>query len=598
LVLAWQVAAVLAAGAGLVSCDRFRETPPETPLARTGINTPGKNRFNDATPPAVSPDGKQVVFAAISNQGKNQLWLRRLNSPAAQPLAGTENGYYPFWSPDSKSIGFFIWSSLKRMDVSGSPVTTIAEAPGPRGGTWSKDGVIVFASEAADGLQRLQQVAASGGVARPAAPVAPNAQPQTFPWFLPDGRHFLYLSGINAAQLIRIGSLDSPAEDRILVDAADSFAVYSPLNPKEGYVLFMRDTLFARPFDAMRMEFTGEAVAVAEPVPPSRGHAGVAQFSVSANGILVYRSGLIGLRLTWIGREGKRLGTVGDAGDLGSIEFSPDRQTAAVTVRQPSGPNVDIWLYDILRGLRTRFTFDAATGVAPVWSPDGRTIVFTSSLGGGFNLYRKPADGSGNQELLYADVLWKTPQSFSPDGKYLAYSADGAPADAPYAGEPKTGSDIWILPGPLGTPEAAKPYPFMQTAFNESNPQFSPDGRSIAYQSNESDKYEVYVAPFPGPGGKRQVSAAGGVAPRWRADAKELFYIAPDNRLMAAEVVLKGGVFEVKKIEPLFGLQVTDRDYYYDVSADGQRFLVRAPPEGETSERLTVVRNWTAGIRR
>jgi len=586
-----------------VSCNHFRETPLETPLTRTGINTPERNRFNDATPPAVSPDGKQVVFAAISDDGMNQFWLRRLDSPAAQPLGGTENGYYPFWSPDSKSIGFFIWNNLKRMDVSGGPATTIADAPGPRGGTWSKDGVIVFASEAADGLQRLQQVAASGGVTRPATLVDSNA-PQTFPWFLPDGRHFLYLSGLNAGQVIRIGSLGSPAEDRILLDAVDSFAVYSPvnvyspLNPKQGYVLFMRDTLFARPFDAMRMQFTGEAVAVPEHVPPSRGHAGIAEFSASANGVLVYRSGLIGLRLTWISRAGKRLGTVGDPGDLGSIEFSPDRKIAAVAIRPPSSPNVDIWLYDMLRGLRTRFTFDAATDVAPVWSPDGRTIVFASSLGGGFNLYRKPADGSGNRELLYADILWKLPRSFSPDGKYLAYSADGAPTDAPYAGEPKTGSDIWILPHPLGTPATASPYPFIQTAFNESNPQFSPDGRSVAYQSNESGKYEMYVAPFPGPGGKRRVSAAGGAAPRWRADGKELFYIAPDNRLMAAEVEANGSAFEVKKVEPLFGLAVTDRDYYYNVSADGQRFLIRAPPEGETRERLTVVRNWTAGIKR
>jgi eukaryotic-like serine/threonine-protein kinase len=601
---AWKLVAILATVAGTVSCGYLRAQPAGTAVTRTGINTPVQNRFNDGTTPTVSPDGRQVVFSAISDK-KVQLWLRPLDSPTAHPLEGTENGYYPFWSPDSKSIGFFVWDKLRKLDVSGGPATTIADAPGGRGGTWSQGGVIVFSLQPADSVERLKQVAASGGTVRPATRVNANTPSQSFPWFLPDGRHFLYLSGINASQVIRIGSLDAPGEDRILLDAIDSFAIYS-----QGYVLFMRGTLIARPFDTKRMEFTGEAAAVGEQVRPSRGHAGVAEFSASTNGVLVYQSGLLHLRLTWKDRAGNTLGTVGDPSNLGSIQFSPDHATAAVAIGEPSGPHVDIWLYDMLRGLRSRFTSDSF----PVWSPDGRTIVFGRS---GFNLYRMPADGSRNEELLYADELWKDPGSFSPDGKYLAYSATTGGTDVRDSVAPRIPGGIWILPDPLGTRGAAKPYPLAPGGFAGFSPRFSPDGRWIAYESVESGKFEVYVAPFPGPGAKRLVSVSGGEAPRWRADGKELFYIAPDSRLvageagdneafyiarnsrlMAAEVDTQGDAFEVKKVVPLFGLEGNECGSCYDVSADGQKFLVHAATEGETSQQLTVVQNWTAEIER
>jgi len=603
-IFAWKLVAILAAGVGMASCGYLRAQPMGTAVTRTGINTPIQNRFNDGTTPAISPDGRQVVFSAISDK-KVQLWLRPLDSPTAHPLEGTENGYYPFWSPDSKSIGFFVWDKLKKLDVAGGPATTIADAGG-RGGTWSKDGVIVFSSQSPDSIERLKQVAASGGTVRPATRANANTPSQSFPWFLPDGRHFLYLSG---NQAIRIGSLDSPGEDRTLVDAVESFAIYS-----QGYILFMRGALTARPFDAKRMEFTGEAVPVGEQVRSSRGHAGVGEFSASTNGVLVYQSGLLHLRLTWKDRAGNRLGTVGDPGNVRSIRLLPDRKTAAVTLGEASGPNVGIWLYDMLRGLRSRFTSDAATDVSGVWSPDGRTIVFS---GRSFNLYRKPADGSGNAELLYADELWKGPGSFSPDGKYLAYSATTGGTDVrDDSVVPRIPLGIWILPDPLGTPGAAKPYPLAPGGFAGGDPQFSPDGRWIAYDSAESGEFEVYVVPFPGPGPKRRISMSGGEAPRWRADGKELFYIAPEsrlvageagdietldiargNRLMAAEVDTQGDAFEVKKVVPLFVLE-GECGYCYDVSADGQRFLVPAAPEGETSQQLTVVQNWTAEIER
>jgi Tol biopolymer transport system component len=312
---------------------------------------------------------------------------------------------------------------------------------------------------------------------------------------------------------------------------------------------------------------------------------GAAKISVSRDGVLVYRSNPISVRLTWFDRTGKSLGQVGEPGDIDGVQFSPDHKTVAATLREASGGNVDIWLYDVSRGLAARFTFDPANDSAPVWSPDGRTIVFQSNRSGHFDLYSKPVDGSRNEEPIYADDKQKYPTGFSPDGGYLAYQTINA----------ANSFDIWILSNPLSNgKEQRQAYPFLQTEFNEQAARFSPDGHWIAYVSNESGRYEVYVSRFPGPGGKRQISAAGGSEPRWRPDGKELFYVAPDNRLMAAEVEPRGDSVEVKKAEALFG----PVHAAYDVSSDGQRFLALVHPEGETGGPLTVVQNWTAGLKK
>jgi Tol biopolymer transport system component len=375
----------------------------------------------------------------------------------------------------------------------------------------------------------LLRVSSAGGASRPASRLneAKTESNHRFPWFLPDGRHFLYcalISGQTHTNL-RIGSLDS-METKPLLEAESNGAYAS------GYLLYLRESnLMAQPFDPKRLATTGDAVPIAEKVGHIYNAAGTfGIFSASTNGVLAYVNGGSGaLGLTWLDRTGKRLGNVGNPGLLGRLRISPDGKSAAVT--ENVGGNQDIWIYDLERRLPRRFTFDPAAELDALWSPDGRTVVFNSNRKGRFDLYRKSADGTGAEELLYADDMTKNPSSWSPDGRFLLYSANS----------PNTLYDIWMLPmtQQLGAP--AKPHPWLQTQFAEQQAVFSPDGKWVAYQSDESRRhFEVYVAPFPGPGGKRQVSTAGGSAPRWPTAGKEIFYVGADNTLMVAPVSAKG----------------------------------------------------------
>jgi eukaryotic-like serine/threonine-protein kinase len=579
----WIAAAVMAILLAAVSFLHFREKPAEAPVVRFTIAPPDNTSFTEF--PALSPDGRRLVFGAQPAGGSRPLWVRSLDATTPQPLAGTEGASLPFWSPDGRSIGFGEGGKLRKINLSGGPAVPLTDAPLFRGASWSPQGVILFTPTRTSALLRIP---ASGGAPAPATVLDPARKEGShrWPWFLPDGKHFLYSAVatdgeyVTSDSTIYAGSLDS--RERRMVAQTSSNAAYA-----SGYLLFLRgNTLMAQPFDAQRLATTGEAVPIAEQVAdePSSGQG---FFAATDNGTLVFRSGVPSLQaLAWLDREGKRIAAVGDPGQLIQTVLSPDGKRATVSVYDHAAHNNDLWIYDLVRNLRSRFTFDPANENGGVWSPDGSRVVFNSSRNGHLDLYWKLASGAGAEELLYADERNKNPTSWSPDGKFILYTSGF---------DPKTGSDIWVLP----LAGERKPVPFLKTAFNERDGQFSPDGHWVAYESNESGRGEIYLASFPASGGKSQVSLAGGTLARWRPDGKELFYIAPDQRLMAAAIGLKGGEIVIGAPQPLFGPVLNDGLYPYDVAPGGQRFLAILPNgQAAPSESVTLVVNWPGGLKK
>jgi serine/threonine protein kinase len=564
--LAWGIVIVGVLAALTVSVLYFRQASVEAPETRLEINTPPTS---DPTSIALSPDGRLLVFVA-SSEGQQKLWLRPLDAVTAQPLSGTEGATYPFWSPDSRSIGFFAGAKLKRIDIAGGPPQVLASAPLARGGTWNRDGVIVFVI-ATFPLHRVPDL---GG-----DPVAitrldpPRQSYHSFPKFLPDGRRLLYFAE-GADPGIYLTSLDSGETRRLIV--AESPGVYAP----PGYLLFIRQaTLFAQRFDAARGAVNGDPIPIAN---------SVSGFSVSETGMLAYRTvgGANRWRLAWFDRSGKEVGTLWAEFSTHNLELSPNGRRVAVD-RDVQG-NTAIWLIDAARGVPSRLTFNAAVDGRPIWSPDGSRIVFWSNRKGTIDLYQKASSGAGSEEPLLESALNKYPQDWSPDGRFLLYLQRN----------PKSGIDLWVLPL-FGE---RKPFPFSITSFDKDSGQFSPDGRWVAYHSNESGRFEVYVQPFPGPGGKWQVSTGGGIAPRWRRDGKELFYIAPDGKLMAAPIHAAGQTLDFGSPVSLFQTRIVDGGSYplkqqYAVAPDGQRFLINIADES-TASPITIVTNWARALKK
>jgi dipeptidyl aminopeptidase/acylaminoacyl peptidase len=404
---------------------------------------------------------------------------------------------------------------------------------------------------------------------------------------LPDGRHYLYLalSGQQANNAIYVMSLDSP-ETRRLLSGAEAGATYAP----PGYLLFLRGTtLMAQPFDAERLELTGEPHPIAENVifniVPR-----LAGFSVSDNGVLVYRSNAsANTQLTWFDRAGRPLGTVGPTADQRNHALSPDGRRVAVGRIDLDAGTRDIWLIDLERGTNTRFTSDPSNDAFPLWSPDGSRIVFSSQRETGLAaIYQKPASGTGSEELFVQANLPVIPTDWSRDGQYLLCQTSN---------DPKTHFDLWVLP----LSGERKLIPLFQTEFNEVQGQFSPDARWVAYASNESGRLEIYVQSFPPGRGKWQISTNGGAQPQWRRDGRELFYMSGDLKLMAVEIRAAPNRFEASLPRPLFNLHIVTLPVvrnHYAVSADGQRFLVNTLVEESAPSPLTVVMNWTADLKK
>src|SRR5918999_919260 len=566
---------------GESAADTLSAVLKEEPAAATRflIAPPGEGEVLGA--PLISPDGRRVVLVVRDAVGRQSLWLRPLDALDAQQLAGTEAGDQPFWSPDGRSIGFIAAGKLKKLDVSGGPAQTLSDAVSV-GGAWNRDGVIVFSRSSTEGLYRIP---AAGGTPEPLTTLdkSRNEYVHAWPHFLPDGRHFLYVAGTSPREksAIFLGSLGSK-QTRLLLNVESSVAYAPP-----GYLLYAREgTLVARPFNADRLELTGEAVPVVKQIGFTLGNAR-AHFSVSETGTLLYRTNTAAAdtQLVWFDRAGKQLDTVGAAGRYSDIRLSPDGKRVAFQRLDPEKGASDVWVMELARGTTSRLTFDPANDGDAVWSPDGGRVVFSSMREGLPNLYQKLSSGAGGEELLLKTEDAKFATDWSPDGRYVLYHALS-----------RQRFDLWVLPL-FGE---RRPEHFLRTDFQEVSGRFSPDGRFVAYVSNESGRFEVYVQSFPASGGKWQVSNGGGGSPRWRRDGRELFYLSADGKLMAVEVDGSSDRFEAEVPAPLFEPRVgaISGDSPYDVAADGRRFLVKVPVEETAPAPVTVVLNWTADLKR
>ncbi len=542
-----------------------------------------------AGPVAVSPDGTQVAFTARQGEGRTMLWVRPMRSFAVRMLDGTEGATRPFWSPDSRHLGYFTTEGkLRRVPVDGGPILSLADTPESRGGTWNRDGVIVYAPHF---IGPLYAISASGGTPKPVTQLDADGNENThrYPCFLPDGRHFLFLArksgaGGGAEPVIKVGSLDS-TESKIVVHAASNVAFAS------NHLLYVREgTLVAQRFDLDRLEVEGEAYPLVQDLLlDERFSLGV--FSVSQNGVLAFQTGKeqTQIQLAWFDRTGKRIGNVGEPEPYypRHVELSPAGNRAAVGILDSTGTS-DIWLLDLERNIRTKFTIGPEDDSDGIWSPDGTHLIYvTSALGIKTDLAKKSTVFPGDAETLFHSAgKHMYSSSWSPDGESVLCTALSAG---------KSG-DLLLIP--LGGDHT--PRELTQTKHDEGNGRFSPDGKWIAYDSNESGQYEVYVAAFPGPGSKIQVSTTGGTEPRWRADGKELYYFARDNRLMAVEITMGGSAFDVGKVVPLFQARevwLPGAAIRYDVSKDGQRFLVFAPVAETTPATISLIVNWTEELK-
>ena len=587
LVLAWALAAVFAAVAATLA---LRTRAPESRVYRASIPAPEGTVFSvDTTqpgPPALSPDGRKLAFAARGADAKVRLYIRALDATAAQPLAGTEGAQYPFWSPDSRFVAFGADQKLKKIEALGGPPTVLCPTTDfPKGGAWSSKGVIVFAPSSGGPLWAVSE---NGGETRQVTRLDAKRGDNShrLPSFLPDGTHFLFLARLGGASPVEgnqvlVGSVDGGEPTPILRSPAA--AEYA-----SGYLLFMRDAaLMAQRFDPSRLKLEGEPHPVAESVSIVRG-AAKGSFSSSQTGVLVAHIGdsiVLGADLEWVDRAGKTLAPLSEHAPYDEAVISPDGRNVAVSVLDFKFGTHDVWICDVARNLRTRFTFEPGEELAPRWAPDGRSIAYVAGRGAQQGLFRKQVEGTATEELLYASETVKVPTGFSPDGTLLAFAELGQ----------ETNFDIWILP----LTGERKPYAFLKTTFSEAGAVFSPDGKWIAYHSNESGKTEVYVTPFPGPGRKWQVSAQGGGYPGWRQGGREIVYQEPQsNKVFSVPVAFRGDTPDFGRAAELFVAPppLAGIAARFDSAADAKKFMVVRQGKQREAQSLTLVVNWTAEL--
>jgi Tol biopolymer transport system component len=587
------VVVLTAIGGYVIRAPLYSRASREGQLVRFLIDPPLR-RDPNPTEVAVSPDGRKVAFVASAPGGPRMLYVQPIDSASAQPLPGTEDALFPFWSPDSRFIGFGQGDELKKVEVAGGPPQRLCNLTTPwTTGAWNSDGVILF------GMRNvLHRVSAAGGEPAPVTKLDKSRQETAHYWpsFLPDGRHYIYLawSARPENRAIFAGSLDS--EDRELIMPAEFKVNYA----SPGHLIFIREaTLLAQPFDAGRLKLSGEPVRLAEDVisaPVS--HRGA--FSVSpgpGENTLVYASdpGTSGakLTLTWVDRAGTVLGTFGSPGGYNGPDLSPDGKR--LMIHRHEGTGGDLWNADLSGGETLRVTFDPAQdNGSPLWSPDGNYVAFGSKRNGKWGIYKKLANGTGAEErLVKSDDLIMSPMSWSADGHFILYWQN---IDMAAKG------DVWALP----LTGERKPFPLLQTEFWESNPQMSPDGKWFAYMSNESvGKAQVYVQSFPPGKGKWRISQDGGYLPRWRADGNELFFTDACcfGTVMSAEIRVSGSTLVPDTPHRLFAsgynaVAMAVRNHSgasngYVVSKDGQRFLIPRSDAPNANPPITVVLNWT-----
>ncbi len=575
--LSWLVTAAALTAAIALGVGYLRRAPRPAPVVKFVI--PTAEGLIAVGSPRMSPDGRLVAFDATDSAGKTQLWVRALDALEARPVPGTEGVLRAFWSPDSRFLGFVAGGKLKKVDVSGGPPQTICDAPTGADGSWNAEGVVLFDGRGNDPIWR---VSAAGGVPKPevTSDLKKGIAGVGWPEFLPDGRHFLYVVEGSRPEdnRVMVGALDS--KEAKLVLNTTSRVQYAP----PGYLLYVREqTLVVQPFDAKSLQVTGEPIPLADGLGTDA--VGLAHFSSSGNGVLAYRAGETRSRLlVWVERSGKEVGTVGEPAEYGDFWPSPDGKRLVVTMPATRSGTPDLWIRDLTRGVTSRFTFNAGRNRAPLWSPDGRRIVFSSTRKSVADLYVKDASGAGEEEVLLATDEEKFASDWSRDGGHLIFHSLGA----------LTGWDVWALP----VKGDGKPFPVVKTKFNEQGATLSPDGRFIAYFSNESGRPEIYVQEFPEPKSKWQLSTDGGREPFWRGDGREIFYLSLDSKVMSVPVDA-GATFSAGTPQPLFQarLRIALQRAHYRPTPDGQRFLTVAPRGRDAILPTNVVLNWPAGLR-